>query len=196
MDAEDGHADDVRVLRAIAHPVRNRVLDELGATGPLRAADVAERIGIPANQASFHLRQLAKYGLVEEAPELARDGRDRVWRLVHEEGTKLRLDLLEKEPGNRAAVGVFRRNLSERAKAFVDLAFRGGQEQEQDTTVTVISDALALTKAEARAYSEELTALNERWRQQTQAEQTQAEQEGRRTYHVLQIVQPYPKQAD
>ena len=48
--------------------------------GPLRAADVARELGIPANQASFHLRQLAKYGLVEEAPEEARDRRDRVWR--------------------------------------------------------------------------------------------------------------------
>ena len=51
----------------------------------MRAADVAERLDIPANQASFHLRQLAKYGLVEEAPELARDGRDRVWRATSRE---------------------------------------------------------------------------------------------------------------
>ena len=71
---------DPRVLRAIAHPVRNRILDELGASGPTRAADIARELGIPANQASFHLRQLAKYGLVEEAPEEARDKRDRVWR--------------------------------------------------------------------------------------------------------------------
>src|SRR6478736_3986815 len=71
---------DPRVLRAIAHPVRTRVLDELQASGPARAADIARELGIPANQASFHLRQLAKYGLVEEAPEEARDKRDRVWR--------------------------------------------------------------------------------------------------------------------
>ena len=72
---------DPRMLRGIAHPMRNRILEEMSAGGPMRAADVAERLGIPANQASFHLRQLAKYGLVEEAPELARDGRDRVWRV-------------------------------------------------------------------------------------------------------------------
>ena len=57
------------MLRAIAHPVRARILDELGATGPMRAADIARALGIPANQASFHLRQLAKYGLAVEAPE-------------------------------------------------------------------------------------------------------------------------------
>src|SRR5690242_16859517 len=73
---------DPRILRAIAHPARSRILDELHAAGPLRAADVARLLGVPANQASFHLRQLAMYGLIEPAPELARDGRDRVWRTV------------------------------------------------------------------------------------------------------------------
>ena len=51
---------DPRVLRAIAHPVRTRILDELYASGPARAADIARGMDIPANQASFHLRQLAK----------------------------------------------------------------------------------------------------------------------------------------
>src|SRR3978361_62761 len=90
---------DPRVLRAIAHPVRNRILDELGATGPMRAADIAQALGIPANQASFHLRQLAKYGLVVEAPEEARDGRDRVWKVVSESGIQLELSGMDKDPG-------------------------------------------------------------------------------------------------
>jgi predicted ArsR family transcriptional regulator len=46
---------------------------------------IAKRTGVPANQASFHLRQLAKYGLVEVAPDAGRDNRDRVWRLVDED---------------------------------------------------------------------------------------------------------------
>src|SRR3954454_23651524 len=71
---------DPRVLRAIAHPVRSRILTELEAHGSLRAADVAPLLAIPANQASFHLRQLAKFGLVEEDAAAARDKRDRVWR--------------------------------------------------------------------------------------------------------------------
>ena len=83
---------DVRMLRGIAHPMRNRILEEMSAGGPMRAADVADRLGIPANQASFHLRQLAKYGLVEDAPELARDGRDRVWRVTFESGLSVNLD--------------------------------------------------------------------------------------------------------
>ncbi len=89
--AEPRRLSDPRVLRAIAHPVRTRILEELSASGPVRAADVARDLGIPANQASFHLRQLAKYGLVEEAPEEARDKRDRVWRAVAAEGYSVNL---------------------------------------------------------------------------------------------------------
>ena len=72
---------DPTVLRAIAHPTRNRILNELEASGPLRAADIARLIDIPANQASFHLRQLAKYGFVEEAAA-GQDRRERVWQLT------------------------------------------------------------------------------------------------------------------
>ena len=82
---------DMRMLRGLAHPVRNRILEEMASGGAMRATDVAERLAIPANHASFHLRQLAKYGLVEEAPELARDRRDRVWRLVHAGGVSVNI---------------------------------------------------------------------------------------------------------
>ena len=82
-DGEAYRTHDPRVLRAIAHPVRVRILHELNATGPSRAADLAADLDIPANQASFHLRQLAKYGLVVEAPEEARDRRDRVWKAIY-----------------------------------------------------------------------------------------------------------------
>src|SRR5690349_11611808 len=108
---------DVRMLRGIAHPVRNRILEEMSAGGPMRAADLADRLGIPANQASFHLRQLAKYQLVEEAPELARDGRDRVWRVVHEAGLSVNLKELAAQEGGKAAVQVFRRQWTSDAHA-------------------------------------------------------------------------------
>jgi DNA-binding transcriptional ArsR family regulator len=76
--ADEHVVSDPRMLRGIAHPVRNRILEELSAGGPMRAADVAQRLGVPANQASFHLRQLAKYGLVEEAA--GGRGRERPWQ--------------------------------------------------------------------------------------------------------------------
>ncbi len=84
-----------RVLRALAHPARSRILAELSATGRMRAADIARDLDIPANQASFHLRQLAKYGLVEEDPAAARDKRDRVWKLSAESDYVIELGEVE-----------------------------------------------------------------------------------------------------
>src|SRR5262245_23813416 len=101
---------DPKILRPLAHPARARILTGLTASGPMRAADIARELDIPANQASFHLRQLAKYGLVEEDREAARDKRDRVWRPTSEHGLRFHLDELENEPGGKAASEVFRRN--------------------------------------------------------------------------------------
>ena len=181
--------DDPRILRAIAHPTRNRVLHELSAAGSLRAADIARRIDVPANQASFHLRQLAKYGLVEEAPELARDRRDRVWRTASPRGWTVDLDELEKEPGGASAVAVFRQQAGAEAHQLVDQAFRshkGG-----DRHVMVSDHALRLTKAESRKLGGELTDLVEKWRARTEGKGG-----GRRTQRLLMVLQPYDDSDD
>ena len=69
-------------LRALAHPLRLEIIDEVRRRGTARAADVAEGLSLPANSVSYHLRILARGGVLEEAPEAARDRRDRVWRLT------------------------------------------------------------------------------------------------------------------
>lgn len=180
---------DPRVLRAIAHPVRTRILGEVYAAGHLRAADVAEVLGIPANQASFHLRQLAKYGLVEPAPELARDGRDRVWRPAQEGSLSLEVGEMEKGPGGRAAVSVWRRQAVASAKAAVERAY--SLRKSRDAHVMISDDWLRLTKAEAAEFADELIALQERWAQRTR--DTEPGRGTRRTYHLLQVLQPAPE---
>ena len=70
------------MLKAYAHPLRRRIAKAVGARGHARAADIAADLGVPANSVSFHLRVLADADLIEEAPEHARDKRDRVWKAV------------------------------------------------------------------------------------------------------------------
>src|SRR5882757_2023852 len=69
---------DPRALRAVAHPTRLKLLGELRRLGPLTATQAGERIGESPAACSFHLRLLAKYGLVEEAG--GGRGRARPWR--------------------------------------------------------------------------------------------------------------------
>lgn len=68
-------------LRALAHPLRLELMDRIGRRGTARAADLAADLDIPANSVSYHLRILARGGVIVEAPEAARDRRDRVWKL-------------------------------------------------------------------------------------------------------------------
>ncbi len=58
---------DANMLRALAHPARIRLLEELALAGPMTATELAARVGESAANCSWHLRQLAKYGYVEEA---------------------------------------------------------------------------------------------------------------------------------
>ncbi len=67
-------------MRALAHPVRLALLEALSHHGPLTATEAAERVGESPSNCSFHLRQLAKYGFVEEAEP--GPGRRRPWRAV------------------------------------------------------------------------------------------------------------------
>src|SRR5579862_789972 len=72
---------DPRTMRALAHPIRMDLVEALALEGPLTATEAGALIGQTATTCSFHLRQLAKYGFVEDA---GRSGaRERPWRLTH-----------------------------------------------------------------------------------------------------------------
>lgn len=72
---------DAREMRALAHPIRLTLLEALEVEGPMTATEAGERIGESASTCSFHLRQLEKYGFVEEAG--GGTGRRRPWQLVN-----------------------------------------------------------------------------------------------------------------
>jgi predicted ArsR family transcriptional regulator len=81
--AVDGlrQVNDARTLKALAHPVRVALMEALSVEGPITATEAGELIGESPTTCSFHLRQLAKYGFVEEAG--GGKGRARPWRLPH-----------------------------------------------------------------------------------------------------------------
>ncbi|WP_405394554.1 ArsR/SmtB family transcription factor [Microbispora hainanensis] len=82
MDHEVFHVDDPRALKAVAHPLRVRLLGELRTNGPATATELAGRLGESSGATSYHLRQLARYGFVEADPD-RRDRRERRWRAIH-----------------------------------------------------------------------------------------------------------------
>jgi predicted ArsR family transcriptional regulator len=180
---------DPRVLRAIAHPTRGRILDELGAVGPMRAADVGEALGIPANQASFHLRQLAKYGVIVPAPEAARDKRDRVYKLTDQRGFRLDVEDISKQPGGKAAVTVFQHNKAAWAHRLVDDVFTFDKKR-KNTFTAIVDQPMKMNKDEAAEFMGEIDEVLARW-----ADKTRGRTKGRQTYSFYSMILPYPEDA-
>jgi len=66
-------------LKALTHPARLRMLGMLRVDGPATATSLARALGLNTGATSYHLRQLATYGFIEEDTERG-NGRDRWWR--------------------------------------------------------------------------------------------------------------------
>lgn len=83
---------DIAGLRALSHPVRLRMLTLLRGEGPATATTLAARLDLNTGATSYHLRQLAQHGFIEEDTERG-NARDRWWRAAHE---STRTDFREK----------------------------------------------------------------------------------------------------
>jgi DNA-binding transcriptional ArsR family regulator len=71
---------DVRVLGALSHPARARLLNHLVEVGQSTATECAAVAGVSPSACSYHLRHLARFGLVERTEPAGTDGRGRWWR--------------------------------------------------------------------------------------------------------------------
>ncbi|MEU6211449.1 helix-turn-helix domain-containing protein [Streptomyces sp. NPDC047023] len=97
---------DARALRGLAHPLRMRLLAELRREGPATASQLAERFGESSGSTSYHLRQLAAHGFVEDAAGHGK-GRERWWQALHE-GTGFDGSLIhDADPATSSAAGIF-----------------------------------------------------------------------------------------
>src|SRR5215213_5846218 len=89
---------DVRALRALAHPLRNRLLGQLRVNGPATASQLGRAVGESSGSTSYHLRQLAAYGFVEEVEDQG-TARERWWRARHRMTSWQAADLIAQEGG-------------------------------------------------------------------------------------------------
>jgi DNA-binding transcriptional ArsR family regulator len=70
---------DPATLKALAHPLRRRILRQLNRDGPATSTTLARALGENTGATSYHLRQLAQHGFVEDVPDRGQ-GRERWWR--------------------------------------------------------------------------------------------------------------------
>jgi hypothetical protein len=71
---------DPKALRALAHPLRWKLIEFIGREGSATATQCAQETGESVANCSYHLNLLAKYDYVEKAE--GGQGREKPWRLV------------------------------------------------------------------------------------------------------------------
>jgi DNA-binding transcriptional ArsR family regulator len=155
---------DPKAMRALANPLRLNILGLLRRSGPHSVGELSELADAAPGSVSYHLTTLQKFGFVAEAPEYARDGRERWWRAAHRTTHYEPSELLG-DPESAAAGRVMRQtfvqgHLTEQL-AYLDAEPALPMEWVKAATA---GDTLAyLTPDELRRLSDEVNALAEKW---------------------------------
>lgn len=144
----------------MTHPVRLALLDALQERDSLTATQASELIGEPPNTCSFHFRQLAKYGFVEEAGPAP--GRSRPWKLTNR---RMHFSDVHEDPATLQAARGLERLLRETYFARIDAFYESRAEFPVEwQEVSGSSQAvLHLTPEELRAVDREIMAILDRY---------------------------------
>jgi DNA-binding transcriptional ArsR family regulator len=101
----------IDALKALAHPLRQQLLTRLQRHGPATSADLATEFGVDRGAASYHLRQLARFGFLEVDTDRSA-GRRKYWRAVPQD---VRLPFRPGDPEVSAVAHAIGRQWMERA---------------------------------------------------------------------------------
>jgi DNA-binding transcriptional ArsR family regulator len=153
---------DPRAIRALAHPARLAVIDELYTGRELTATECAEIAGLSPSAMSYHLRSLEKVGIVERA-ESTGDGRERPWRAA---GSYLQVDSTSGGAGELAASAALGSTVLRRTVELFDayLARRSSEPPEWLDAVEASYGQVWLTADEVKELGEQWLALIEKHR--------------------------------
>ncbi|TQS40091.1 helix-turn-helix domain-containing protein [Cryptosporangium phraense] len=147
---------DASSFRGLAHPLRLRLLDLLRLEGPSNSTQLAKRVGESTGTVSWHLRQLAQHGFIEEDPG-HESKRERWWR------APVRAGVFDTEEAGDAAV----EPIEELLRHNFDRVSRHLRSDVPDEwrNVGTISDwsQLRLTPSQATALTAELSGVVERY---------------------------------
>jgi DNA-binding transcriptional ArsR family regulator len=162
---------DVRALRALAHPLRNRLLAQLRLNGPATASRLARVVGESSGSTSYHLRQLEQYGFVEEVQGEG-TARERWWRARHRMTAWRPAELVAQEGGEEVRDEMTRLQMAMQARV---LGAWEGQHSRLGPDWAGGADfsdyALRLRPDQARELGAELSAVLTRWLEAHPADQ-------------------------
>ncbi|MEV6280253.1 helix-turn-helix domain-containing protein [Nocardia sp. NPDC051832] len=148
---------DPAALRALAHPLRQRILRALSENGPATSTALGAVLGENTGATSYHLRQLAEHGFIEEAPELAK-GKERWWRSPPKD-LRFRMDQ-ETSPELRELLeGLFAQHIAEDVEMFQRFQAERAELGEWADVMPFSRGAVYATPAELEEFFEDYLRL-------------------------------------
>jgi DNA-binding transcriptional ArsR family regulator len=189
MEQRKNTVTDVGRLKAFAHPLRLRLYYALSAEEVATASRLAEMVDESVALVSYHLRQLADQGFVEEATGHGTDGRERWWRTVANSFSWSANDFAD--PAGRVVASTVKREMVahqvSRIGEFEDTQAAWGAAWVE---AAFSSDSLLrLTAAELDRMHEELQAVVRRWHEHGRST---TRDEAEQPEHVMVLMHGFP----
>jgi DNA-binding transcriptional ArsR family regulator len=165
---------DAAALKALAHPLRVQILRTLELHDQVSVTSLAQELGETTGAVSYHLRQLARHGLVEEGGDDAdpADGgrpvgrRRRWWRMAVDEIHVTGMAFLEREDTREAAGFLLREFQTGRSRRLAHwFATATSWPEEWQRASSDMDGTLRLAPAQTRALADELKAVIDRYRE-------------------------------
>jgi DNA-binding transcriptional ArsR family regulator len=147
---------DPRAIRALAHPARQVIIEELYSGSVLTATEFAELAGLTPSATSYHLRALERWGIVERA-DTSPDGRERPWRAPAQ---SLRVASQSTSAGRLASQAMVRGNINRVLEQFEQIA----DDDPWDDVSKLNRGRLWLTRDEVEQLDKDLMAVLDSYR--------------------------------
>jgi DNA-binding transcriptional ArsR family regulator len=176
--AEELELTDPRAMRALAHPARLSILELLRVNGSGTATECAREVGGSPQAASYHLRALAKWGLIR--PVASDDGREARWELA---ARSIHFTSGDDSPQFRTAARALGRRILERDDRVVDawLAAEHAEPREWRDAATFASASVYVTPEELHEVSRRFREVMKDFERPDEADRP----EGARRVHVV-----------
>jgi DNA-binding transcriptional ArsR family regulator len=163
---------DAGLMRAMAHPARISIVDHLSHVESATATECAEVVGLSPSATSYHLRALAKVGLIEDAPGRG-DGRERAWRTTMR-GYTVRTDADADEETKQAERQLIETFLTWEETRVRQAAARIDLEPREWSEASFFSEAsLLMTADELKRLGDDLQELLNPYRRRTRTDPPQ-----------------------
>lgn len=159
-------------LKAMAHPLRVQILRILELRRRASVTSLAEELGETTGATSYHLRQLAQHGFVEQfepddlpVGKRSAGRKQRWWRMAVDEIHMTGLEFLENADTREAAGFLLREFQSDRTRRLANWFATATQWPAQWQKASSDMDGhLELSATQARALADEMRALVDKYR--------------------------------